>query len=301
MRCSKEGKRVESKKINSVKVISYSVVVLVALICFIPFWLIVAGSFSSEADIMTSGYSMWPKHFSMEAYEMVFQIPEKIFRAYGVSIFITVVGTFTGLLLTAMSAYVLMRKDFKYRDKIAMFFYFPTIFSGGMLPSYLLVVKYLGMKDSILALILPALLSAWNIFMMRNFMRDIPDSLLESAKLDGANDFRIFISIYMPLSKAGLATIGLFIALGYWNDWYRAMLYMNSAELFPLQYLLYNMMSSIKGLQEAAALAGISIPEMPAETFKMAMAVVTTGPILLLYPFVQKYFVQGITVGAVKG
>lgn len=291
----------ESKKINSVKVISYSVVVLVALICFIPFWLIVAGSFSSEADIMTSGYSIWPKHFSMEAYEMVFQIPAKIFRAYGVSIFITVVGTFTGLLLTAMSAYVLMRKDFKYRDKIAMFFYFPTIFSGGMLPSYLLVVKYLGMKDSILALILPALLSAWNIFMMRNFMRDIPDSLLESAKLDGANDFRIFISIYMPLSKAGLATIGLFIALGYWNDWYRAMLYMNSAELFPLQYLLYNMMSSIKGLQEAAALAGIPIPEMPAETFKMAMAVVTTGPILLLYPFVQKYFVQGITVGAVKG
>lgn len=289
------------KKLNVVTVLSYLIVISVALICFIPFWLIVIGSFSKESDIVASGYALWPKNFSLESYKMVFQIPSKIIQAYKVSAFITVGGTFIGLILTSMSAYVLMRKDFKYRNFMAMLFYFPSIFSGGMLPSYLLVVKYLGLKDNIMALILPALLSAWNIFMMRNFMKDIPNSIMESAKLDGANDFMIFIKLYLPLSKAGLATIGLFIALGYWNDWYRAMLYINKPSLYPLQYLLYTMLSSVKGLQEAAALAGIAIPAMPAETFKMAMAVVTTGPILLLYPFVQRYFVKGITVGAVKG
>ena len=194
-----------------------------------------------------------------------------------------------------------MRKDFRFRNKIAMFLYFPSIFSGGMLPSYLLIVKYLGLKDNIWALILPGLISAWNIFLLRNFMSDIPDSIMESAKLDGANDFQIFIKLYLPLSKAGLATIGLFTALGYWNNWSNAMLYINRAELFPLQYLLYSMLSNVQGVKEMAAASGVAMPNLPSETYKMAMAVVTTGPIILLYPFVQRYFVKGITVGAVKG
>lgn len=293
-------KRREKKDI-SVQVVAYIAIITFTIICFLPFWLIVIGSFTAEREVVSGGFSLWPEHLSLEAYRMVFQIPQKIVRSYGLTIFITAVGGGAGMLLTAMTAFVLMRKDFKYRNKIAMFFYFPTIFSGGILPTYLLISKYLGLKDTVWALILPGILGAWNIFLLRNFMKDIPDSIMESAKLDGANDFQIFLRLYMPLCKAGLATIGLFTALGYWNGWSGAKLYISKPELYPLQYLLYQMLSSIDSMKEAAAVAGISLPEMPGETFKMAMSVVTTGPILLLYPFVQRYFVKGITIGAVKG
>lgn len=295
----KRRKRIE--RIEPITVVFYILIILVSLICFLPFWLIVIGSLSSESDIVQFGYALWPRNFSWESYKMVFMIPTRIIQAYQVSITITLVGTFLALFFSTMAAFVLMRKDFKYRNQMAMFLYFPSIFSGGMLPSYLLVVKYLGLKDNIWALILPGMISAWNIFLLRNFMSDIPDSLMESAKLDGASDFQIFSRLYLPLSKAGLATIGLFTALGYWNSWSGAMLYINSAEKYPLQYLLYSMLANVQGLREMAAASGIALPNMPSETYKMAMAVVTTGPILLLYPFVQRYFVKGITVGAVKG
>ena len=289
------------KRTEPLTVTFYIVIFLVAMICFLPFWLIVIGSLSLESDIVQYGYSLWPKNFSLESYKMVFMIPTRIIQAYKVSIFITATGTFLSLFFSTMAAFVLMRKDFKFRNKIAMFLYFPNIFSGGMLPSYLLIVKYLGLKDNIWALILPGMIGSWNIFLLRNFMSDIPDTIMESAKLDGANDFQIFSRLYLPLSKAGLATIGLFTALGYWNSWSGAMLYINKAEKFPLQYLLYSMLANVQGLKEMAAASGIAMPNMPSETYKMAMAVVTTGPILLLYPFVQRYFVKGITVGAVKG
>lgn len=279
----------------------YVLIVLVVIVCFLPFWIIVIGSFSSENDIIQRGYAMWPEHFSTDAYRLVFQAPVKILEAYKVSFIITGSGTVVSLFFSAMAAYVLMRRDFKYRGALAMLLYFPSIFSGGMLPSYLLVVKYLGLKDNILALILPGLISSWNIFLLRNFMSDIPDSIMESAKLDGANDFTIFARLYIPLSKAGLATIGLFTALGYWNNWSNAMLYINRSYLYPLQYLLYSMLSNAQGAREMAAASGVVMPNLPGETYKMAMAIVTTGPILLLYPFVQRYFVKGITVGAVKG
>lgn len=289
------------KKTEPLTYLFYAIIVLVVLLCFIPFWIIVIGSFSDEGDILTKGYAMWPEHFSTDAYKLVFQAPVKIIQAYKISFIITIAGTVVSLFFSSMAAYVLMRKDFKYRNLMAMLLYFPSIFSGGMLPTYLLVVKYLGLKDSILALILPGLISSWNIFLLRNFMSDIPDSIMESAKLDGANDFIIFARLYLPLSKAGLATIGLFTALGYWNNWSNAMLYINKTELYPLQYLLYSMLSNAQGAREMAAASGIVMPRLPGETYKMAMAIVVTGPILLLYPFVQRYFVKGITVGAVKG
>lgn len=291
----------KKKKVELLTIVFYALIVAVVLICFLPFWLIVIGSVSQESDVIQFGYSIWPKHFSLDAYKMVFQIPVRIIQGYKVSIFITVVGTFISLFISTMAAFVLMRKDFKFRNQVAMFLYFPSIFSGGMLPTYLLVTKYLGLKDSLWALILPAMISAWNIFLLRNFMTDIPDSIMESAKLDGANDYQIFTKLYLPLCKAGLATIGLFTALGYWNNWSNAMLYINKAELYPLQYLLYSMLSNAQGLKEMAAASGVAMPNLPGETYKMAMAVVTTGPIILLYPFVQKYFVKGITVGSVKG
>ncbi len=292
--------RQKSKK-EWITYLFYALVVLVVLVCFLPFWIIVIGSFSSENDIIQRGYAIWPEHFSLDAYNLVFQAPVKILEAYKVSFIITGSGTLVSLFFSAMAAYVLMRRDFKYRGALAMLLYFPSIFSGGMLPSYLLVVKYLGLKDNILALILPGLISSWNIFLLRNFMSDIPDSIMESAKLDGANDFTIFARLYIPLSKAGLATIGLFTALGYWNNWSNAMLYINRSHLYPLQYLLYSMLSNAQGAREMAAASGVVMPNLPGETYKMAMAIVTTGPILLLYPFVQRYFVKGITVGAVKG
>lgn len=298
---AKNDIRKSSRKTEPITYLFYAIVVLVVLICFIPFWIIVIGSFSSEADIVQRGYAMWPEHFSTDAYQLVFQAPVKIIEAYKVSFIITFAGTFVSLFFSAMAAYVLMRRDFKYRNVLAMLLYFPSIFSGGMLPTYLLVVKYLGLKDNILALILPGLISSWNIFLLRNFMSDIPDSIMESAKLDGANDFTIYVRLYLPLSKAGLATIGLFTALGYWNNWSNAMLYINKSSLYPLQYLLYSMLSNAQGAREMAAASGIVMPNLPGETYKMAMAIVTTGPILLLYPFVQRYFVKGITVGAVKG
>ena len=291
----------KKRKADSLTIVFYVVVFLVAMICFIPFWLIVIGSLSSEMDVVQHGYALWPENFSLDSYKMVFMIPTRIIQAYKVSITITLVGTFLSLFFSTMAAFVLMRKDFKYRNQIAMFLYFPSIFSGGMLPGYLLVVKYLGLKDNIWALILPGMISAWNIFLLRNFMSDIPDSIMESAKLDGASDFQIFWKLYLPLSKAGLATIGLFTALGYWNSWSGAMLYINTPSKYPLQFLLYSMLANVQGLQEMAAASGVAMPNMPSETYKMAMAVVTTGPILLLYPFVQRYFVKGITVGAVKG
>lgn len=307
MHCSKgRAKKMKRKgrslnRTEPIVYVFYGFVALVALICLMPFWLIVIGSFSKESDVLKFGYSLWPKNWSLAAYEMVFNVPQRIVQGYKVSITITAVGTFVSLFLSSMAAFVLMRKDFTHRNKVAMFLYFPSIFSGGMLPSYLLIVKYLGLKDNIWALILPGMISAWNIFLLRNFMTDIPSSISESAKIDGANDFQIFIKFYLPLSKAGLATIGLFTALGYWNSWSNAMLYINDQNLFPLQYLLYSMLSNAQGAQDLAAAAGVSVSNLPSETYKMAMAVVTTGPIVLLYPFVQKYFVKGITVGSVKG
>ena len=282
-------------------VISYTFTFVIALICFLPFWLIVIGSFTSESEIIARGYSLWPSEFSVEAYKMVFQLPERIFKAYGVSIFITVLGGGISLFITAMSAFVLMRKDFEFRNKIALFFYFPTIFSGGMIPSYILVVKYLNLKDNILALILPGLLGAWNIFLMRNFMKSIPDSIMESAKLDGANEIVIAFRIYFPLSIPVLAAVTLFYALGYWNDWWNAIMLIDNNKLYPLQYFLFKLQSEIKmlrDLQMQSASAGVTLPS---ESVKMATVIVTIGPIIFLYPFLQKYFVKGLVIGGVKG
>lgn len=285
---------------NFIQILGYVFVGLVALFCMIPFLLIVSGSISTESEIIKNGFSIFPRKLSFDAYKLVFVVPKTIINAYKVSFIVTLTGVAFGLLLTAVAGYVLMRKDFKYRNTFAFIFYFSSIFSGGMIPAYILMVNYLHLKDSVLALILPGAVSAWNIFLMRNFMSSIPESIAESAKIDGANDAYIFYKLYLPLSKPGLATIGLFIGLGHWNSWFGAMLYISKKELFPLQYLLYKMLSSVSELQQSA-MGNAIIPDMPGETLKMAMAVVATGPIIFLYPFVQRYFISGLTVGSVKG
>ena len=282
-------------------ILAYVCVGLMALICIIPFIVLISGSFTSENFIRTQGYSLFINEFSTKAYELIFRNPITVFRAYGISILITGVGTILGTLLITMTAYVICRKDFKYRNHFSFFFYFTTLFNGGMVSTYIFYIQYLRLKDSLWALILPGLFNVFYLLIMRSFVNTIPPSLIEASKIDGAGEYRIFFQVVFPLLKPGLATVGLFMALGYWNDWYNAMLYINSNVKFPLQYMLYNLLQQTQALARIASQSGISVADLPSNSLKMAMAIVATGPILLVYPFVQKYFVKGITVGSVKG
>ncbi len=273
-----------------------------ALICLIPFLLIVSGSLSEESRIIQEGYSVLPRGFVLDAYKTILMNPERILLGYRNTIIYTCVGTALGLFITAMSGYVLSRKYFLWRNYFSFFFYFTTLFSGGLVPSYLWNIQ-LGMKDNPLIIILSGMLSMFNILIMRNFMASVPDAIAESAMIDGANEFTIFTRLMLPLVKPVLATIGLFLALGYWNSWYSCMLYIKDYKYYTLQFNLYNMLNEaaeMKRLLEMGVVTDIDyVP--PAETIKLAMTCVVTGPILLLYPFVQRYFVKGITIGAVKG
>ena len=283
------------------KAIGYPLICLFALVCIIPFFLIIASSFTSESYIIKNGYVLWPKEFSTSAYELIFKNPAKILRAYGVTAFVTIIGTALSVFVNAMTGYVLQRKDFRWRNIFSFYFFFTTLFSGGLVPWYILCVKTLHLKNTIWALIIPTIVSVWNIILVKGFMGGIPGEITESAKIDGAGDFRIFVKLILPLSKPVVATIGLFTALAYWNDWYMCMLFIDKKELFDLQYLLYQLMGSIKALREIASQSTISVSSMPIESTKMALTIVATGPLILVYPFVQKYFVKGLTLGSVKG
>ena len=282
------------------KIIGYPLLILFALLCILPFILIVSSSFTSENAIIRSGYSLWPSQFSTDAYKLIFSNPIRIVRSYGMTILVTLVGTVLGTFLNIMTGYVLQRKDFVWRNAFSFYFFFTTIFSGGLVPWYILIVRTYHMKNTFWVLVIPTLISVWYIILVKGFMAGIPYEITESAKIDGAGDFIIFLKLILPLSKPIIATIGLFTALAYWNDWYMCMLYVDKKELMTLQYMLYQLMGSIKALREIASQASVSMSTMPIESTKMALTVVTTGPILLLYPFVQKYFVKGLTVGAVK-
>lgn len=282
-------------------IMGYVLITILTVLCLLPFLLIVSGSFTPEMQIISKGFSLIPETFSLDAYKAAFSNPKQILDGYKVTIFITVAGTAVGLFLTSMAGFVLSRKDFKYRDQLSFFIYFTTLFSGGLIPWYILITKHLDMKDTYMALIVPSLLSAWNIILMKNFMKSIPDSIVESAKIDGAGEFTIYMKLILPLSGPGLATIGLFMALGYWNDWFMANLFITSESHYPLQFLLYKILASAAVLK--TNVAGNLSPDFqpPAETLKMAAAVIATGPIVFLYPFVQRFFVKGLTIGAVKG
>lgn len=283
------------------KGVFYIVVGAFALICLFPFLLLISSSFMSEKEILTQGYKLIPDHISFSAYEFLGNNLKNLLNAYKTTITIAVLGTLLGLFLMSMAGYVLCRKDFKYRNQISFFIYFTTLFSGGLIPTYILMVDGLNLKDSIWAMILPGLMSPWSIFLMRNFMKSIPDSIYESAAIDGAGDFKIYWKIFMPLSKPSLATIGLFLTLGYWNEWYNAMLYIQSVAKYPLQYFLQKIVSQANVQLLIQQGVSVSTGDLPSESIKMATAVVAIGPIILVYPFVQKYFVSGLTIGAVKG
>ena len=282
-------------------IISVVLLSLLTLFCTLPFWLILSGSFTSQDSILTDGYRLLPKIFSLEAYQFLFKAPEDMLHAYGVTIFVTAVGTFSSMIVTSMAAYVLSSRDFTYRNTVSFFFYFTTVFGGGLVPWYIFNMKYLHFKNNYISLILPTLVNVTYLLILKSYMANIPEAVFESARLDGANDWTIYRRIALPLSKAGLATVGLFIALNYWNDWYAAMLYIDDDRMYPLQYYLNDILNKSQGMMNAAARAGIPSAQVPSEPVKLAMTVVATGPIVLLYPFLQKYFVKGVTIGAVKG
>lgn len=305
-RTVQHGKVKRGKDQIALNIIAYTFCGLIALMCFIPFLMVLSGSFSSEDAIARNGFSILPQDFSLEAYKSVFKEPIVVFRAYATTIGLTIVGTVLGLLLQTMTAYVLSRRDFEWRNKFSFFFYFTTLFSGGLVPYYILITQTLNLRNNYLALLLPLLFSVYNLLIMKSYIMALPDSLIDAAKIDGCGEVRTLFQIVMPLIKPALATVGLFIALAYWNDWYNAMLYINEEEMWPLQYFLYQKVNNIeayKKLLENATISSsvVSSVSLPTQTLKMALTIVVTGPIVLAYPLVQKYFVQGITIGAVKG
>jgi putative aldouronate transport system permease protein len=281
----------------------YLLLALFALACLIPFFLVFINSFADEGTLFREGYRFWPKAFSGVGYNMIMKKPETIFMSYGVTAFVTILGTGISLLLTTITGYVLSRRDFYYRNQLSLFFFFTTLFNGGLVPWYLLCTRYLHLTNSILALIIPSLISVWNVIISKNFFKAMPYEMVESAKMDGANDALIYFRIMLPVATPLLATIGLFTALAYWNDWYNCMLFISNRhkELWTLQYYLQNMLNSAQALQRVAERSGLTFTTVPMESMKMAMTVIATGPMLLLYPFVQRYFVKGLTIGAVKG
>lgn len=277
------------------------VIVLFSVICLIPFWLIIASSFESESQIIRNGFTLWPREFTLESYRLALENPMAIIRAYAVTIFITVLGTFLSVFVNVMTGYVLSRKDFYHRSQVSYFFFFTTLFSGGLVPWYILIVNYLKLKNSLLAIILPSILSVWYILLVKGFMQGIPHEITESAKIDGAGDFKIFYSLIIPLSKPVVATITLFAALQFWNDWYNCMLFISDNRLYTLQYFLHNLIQSARMVREMLTDATVEIAAIPIESMKMSLTVIVTGPIIFLYPFIQRYFVSGLTLGAVKG
>ncbi len=224
-----------------------------------------------------------------------------IYKAYGVTIFITVVGTVLAMLVTSALAYPLSVRTVKYRNFVNFYVFFTLLFNGGLTSSYLLITKYLGMKDTIWVLIIPALLSPFNMFLLRNFYQSIDESLAESAKIDGANDIYIMFRIMIPISLPAIATISLFYALAFWNKWFEALLYISNRDLFPLQYLIKRILENADFGKQLASSVSISDYAVPTLTTRLATTVVTIGPIIFLYPFLQKYFVKGLLVGAIKG
>ena len=295
------NRRIWTRDAIAITILGYVFIGLFALMCLFPFYLIIVASIMPESSLIRNGYPILPTEFSLQSYALCLKNPESVLRAYGNTIMVTVIGTFLSVWLATMTGYVLSRRDFPYRNFFSFFFFFTTLFSGGLVPWYMMCTRYLAFKNHYYALILPMMFSVWNTIIAKSFISGIPAAITESAKIDGANDFTIYIRLIIPLCKPLIATLSLFAALAFWNDWYNCMLFMTDENRYNLQYYLQRMLGSAAAMKLVAEKSGIDLPSVPLEGMKMAMTVVATGPIVLLYPFVQRYFVKGLTIGAVKG
>ncbi|MGI6017722.1 MAG: carbohydrate ABC transporter permease [Marvinbryantia sp.] len=293
------------KRLSSDKLLTsffYILLTILALICLFPIVFAFIGSLSTEAEVAKNGFSLFPEELSLDTYQYVFDTQGfRLLNAYKTSLIVTIGGTLISVFVTVTYAYVITVKDFKLGKFFAFFAYFTMIFNGGMLPWYLITTKYLGLKDSYLAMILPYAMNVFNMYLMRNFIKGLPVELVESAKMDGAGHFRILLQMILPLSKAGIVTIVLFYALQYWNDFYLPLMLINDEQFYSIQYILYKMMANIQFLASNATSSMASHVVLPTQTIKMAITCIAIGPIMLMYPFIQKHFVKGVTVGALKG
>ena len=292
----------KSKSFNAVATIILTVIVIITLL---PLALIVISSFAKESALIRNGYSFFPEEWSLDAYYYMVKQGAVILRSYGVSIFVTVVGTVASVILTTMLAYPMSRKNFKYHNVLSFFVFFTMLFNGGIVPSYIMWTKIFHIKDTIFALLIPNyLVTAFNVILVKNYYaNNIPDSLVEAAEIDGATEMTIFRKIMLPLAVPTVATISLFTGLRYWNDWTNGLYYVSNEKLYSIQMLLMKIMNNIQALRSNsnAALLGTGSVDLPGTAIRMAMAVIGILPILLIYPFVQKYLVRGVVVGAVKG
>ncbi len=279
------------------KIVTHAILVAIGVGCLLPLLLIISASFSEEKDIALYGYSFFPRTFTTYAYDYILQNPIQILRGYAVTTFVTVVGTTVGLLMMSLLAYVLSRPDFPLRKPLAFYVFFTMLFNGGLVPWYIWMTQGLHLKETIWALIWPYLVVPWYVLLLRTYFSGLSQDLLDAARIDGAGEWRLFFQIALPLSKPALATVGLFLILQYWNDWYLAMLFVQeNAKLQPLQYMLYRILTNVQAI--ARAPGSTSMP--PILTVRMAMSILATGPAALVFLLVQRYFVRGITIGALK-
>ncbi len=277
----------------------------ICVLCIAPVLLVLSISITDEAAIRANGYQFIPSEFSGEAYRYLLTAGDAIWRAYGVSILVTVVGTLLSLMVITLYAYPLSRSTFKYRYQFSFFAFFTMIFGGGLVPWYIVYTQLIPIKNTLWIMIVPYLMNTWYMMIMRTFYKTtVPESIIESARIDGAGEFRTFFVIVLPLCKAGLATVGLFCTLSYWNDFYLPMVFVNNSKNYNIQYLMYQTLIAVQNLLNASSAisnANQILANLPSESVRMAIAVISIGPIVLAYPFFQKYFVKGLTIGAVKG
>ncbi len=284
---------------------SYLILTVVALLALLPFVLIVSASLTDETALLNYGYQLLPSKVSFVAYQYISSRSAVILRSYGLSILVTMLGTFIGLVLTTCLAYPISRKDYKHRNVLAFFVFFTMLFSGGVTPAYIMWTRYFHISNTVWALIVPNyLLNGFNVMLMRNyFSNNVPFSLIEAAKLDGAGELRVLRNVIIPLSVPVITTVGLFMGIAYWNDWINALYYVSEPKYFGIQSLLLRMMNNIQFLNsgQAANLVGSGSVALPSTGIRMAMAVIGVLPILVVYPLLQKHLVKGVVMGAVKG
>jgi putative aldouronate transport system permease protein len=287
-------------RLNTFQLLVHGLLILLSFFAVIPFILLISSSLTSDKGIGKNGYNLFPSDFSLEAYQYILNDAGQVFNAYFITIIVTLIGSLTGLLIMALLGYALSRTEFTWRKPLAFYVFFTMLFNGGLVPWYILITQYLQLKNTIWVLILPYLVVPWYVLLLRTYFSTLPKELMEAAKIDGAGEWRIFFKIALPLSTPALATIGLFSALQYWNDWWLALLFIDDKKLYPLQYLLYTIQSNIDALisgSDAVSFTG----DIPAQSVRMAMAVLAIGPIVFAFFFAQKFFIRGVTLGGLKG
>ncbi|MDR1444166.1 MAG: carbohydrate ABC transporter permease [Treponema sp.] len=282
------------------------ILIILAAVCLIPVLLVIAISFSDQLTVQESGYRLIPRLISFEGYKFLYEQRAMILRTLGMSLFVTGVGTLLGIILTTSMGYILSRLEYRLQKFFTWLVFIPMVFNGGLVSTYFVTSQFLGLRNSPWALILPLCVSSFNVIVCKTFFRStIPDSVVESAKIDGASQFTIYFRIVLPLSLPVIATIGLFLSFAYWNDWFQAMLYIDDMKLYTLQAFLNRLLTDINVMAQQALILGASqaemIMKMPREAARMAIVVVVVLPIACAYPFFQRYFISGLTIGAVKG